>query len=69
VVECHAGWRGARAYTERLFLPERSSTGRPVERLDRIALSLADYRVPIEILDSAGRESEIDAALREHAAA
>jgi hypothetical protein len=66
VVECDTGWRGARAYPARLFLPEHTWSGQPVDKLDRIALSLADYAIPIEILDGAGRQHEIEAALRTH---
>jgi hypothetical protein len=69
VVECEGGWRGARAYPERLFVPERSWSGAAVKRLDELALSLADYAIPIEILDGAGREHEIADALHERLAA
>jgi hypothetical protein len=69
LVECEGGWRGQRAYPERLFVPERYWSGAAVERLDELALSLADYAIPIEILDGAGREHEIQDALHERAAA
>jgi hypothetical protein len=69
VVECDVGWRGALAYPERLFLPERTWNGKPVKDLGRIALSLADYGVQVRILDGAGGDAEIEAAVREHAAA
>ncbi len=63
VVECQNGWRGARAYPERLVLPELTWGGRTVERLDAIALCLADCATPIEILDGTGGEYELAHAL------
>jgi hypothetical protein len=69
LVECEAGWRGARAYPEHLFLPERNWSGRLLERLEDIAFSLANYAIPIEILDGVGCEEELMEALRERAPA
>jgi len=69
LVECEAGWRGALAYPQCLFLPEQSRSGEPIRRLEADALSLADYGIPVEILDGVGREEEISEALRERAAA
>jgi hypothetical protein len=68
LVECEAGWRGQLAYPEHLFLPARTRSGKPVGALEEVAWSLADYRVPIEILDRVGRENELAAALRTHTA-
>jgi hypothetical protein len=68
VVECDAGWRGELAYPQRLYLPERTRGGAPVKRLEALALSLADYGVPIEIVDGAGSEQELTDALRSHTA-
>jgi hypothetical protein len=50
VVEGAKGWRAACAYPERLFLPKSdvSSRGGDVEEIRE---RLADYRVPIEVLD------------------
>jgi hypothetical protein len=68
LVECEAGWRGQLAYPEHLFLSARTRSGKPVGALEEVAWSLADYRVPIEILDRVGRENELAAALRTHTA-
>ncbi|HEY1368305.1 MAG TPA: hypothetical protein VGF23_14370 [Gaiellaceae bacterium] len=62
VVECERGWRAARAYPSALFLPSRSLGGRPLERLERIAFGLADYGVPVHIVD-AGKPDELMARL------
>jgi hypothetical protein len=69
VIDCDAGWRGAFAYPQSLFLPERTRSGDPVRRLEDVALSLTDYGVPVQILDGAGTEEEITEALREQPAA
>lgn len=66
LVECEDGWRGSRAYPERLFVPERTWIGGAVARLEDLALSLADYGIPIEILDGCGLDEEIPEAVREH---
>jgi hypothetical protein len=50
VVEATKGWRAAAAYPERLFLPDADLSGRQ-EDVELIREGLADYRVPIEILD------------------
>lgn len=47
VVEGESGWRAAHAYPLRLFLP-RTNRRRDV---DTIRAGLADYRVPIDILE------------------
>src|SRR5262249_60225892 len=47
VVEGECGWRASRAYPKRLFLPPSQ---RP-EDVERIRDGLADYGVPVEILD------------------
>jgi hypothetical protein len=69
VVECDAGWRAARAYPERLFLPEKTWNCTAVKRLDDLALDLADYGIPVEILDGVASEEEIMQALQKRAAA
>jgi hypothetical protein len=58
VVESESGWRAAHAYPKRLFLP-RSHRRRDV---DAICNGLADYRVPIDILDDG--ESPVARAVR-----
>jgi hypothetical protein len=50
VVEADHGWRASHAYPSRLFLPLTDRYGRRRE-LEAIRAGLADYRVPIEILD------------------
>jgi hypothetical protein len=59
VVECEGGWRAAQAYPSVLFVPtargRRRLAGRvpaPANPVTEIALGLADYGVPIEIVDA-----------------
>jgi hypothetical protein len=59
VVECEGGWRAAQAYPSALFVPSargrRGLAGRlprPSAPVDAIALGLADYSVPVEIVDA-----------------
>jgi hypothetical protein len=67
VVECSQGWRAARAYPARLWLPRRRPDG---ERVDAGSLAddLASYAVPVELLD-AGNRYEIMSRLARRAAA
>jgi hypothetical protein len=57
VVECEGGWRAERAYPSTLYVPSfrrRRRLGRrfaPRLPIEEIALGLADYGVPIEIVD------------------
>jgi hypothetical protein len=54
VLECERGWRAARAYPSRLFVP----LGFPgaAER----AVGLADYGVPVELLDTRNLNDALD---------
>jgi hypothetical protein len=54
VVEGAQGWRAARAYPARLWLPLRRPDGEPVDA-EGLALGLIDYGVPIEFLDAGNR--------------
>ena len=49
VIECERGWRASRAYPVRLYVPVRDGR-RPRLTQEEIADSLADYRVPVELL-------------------
>jgi hypothetical protein len=50
VVECERGRRASRAYPARLFVPARDGK-RPRLTQAEIAAGLADYGVPVELLD------------------
>jgi hypothetical protein len=62
VVEGEKGWRAARAYPERLYLPTTDRFGRPTD-VDAILDGLADYRVPVEILED-DAETDVARAVR-----
>jgi hypothetical protein len=47
VIECERGWRGASAYPSRIYVPVR---GRANVDAAEIALELAVYRVPVELV-------------------
>lgn len=58
VVECERGWRASHAYPARIFVPAPQRRGLSFLRSRRlffspeeIALALADYGVPVEIVD------------------
>jgi len=62
VVECTGGWRASLAYPGALFVPtahgRRLRPGRlpaPKRPVEEIALGLADYGVPVEIVDCSTR--------------
>jgi hypothetical protein len=60
VVECELGWRGSHAYPTRIYLPLPrkprlslfTGLGRPMLPLEDIALGLAGYGVPVEIVEA-----------------
>jgi hypothetical protein len=60
VVEAEAGWRGSQAYPSALFVPTARKSrpfvpGRlpaPREAVETVALELAAYGVPVEIVDA-----------------
>jgi len=58
VVEGQRGWRGQRAYPVALYLP----TGGLDDPYD-VAFGLADYGVPVELLDCAPTAAEVRAQL------
>jgi hypothetical protein len=64
VVECAEGWRGSHAYPHDLFVPTRGASRTP----DELALGLARYGVPVEILDCQPRRGVVSRALGELAA-
>jgi len=64
VVECADGWRGSHAYPHDLFVPTRGASRTP----DELALGLARYGVPVEILDCQPRRGVVSRALGELAA-
>ncbi len=49
VIECERGWRASRAYPGRIFVPVRDGR-RPRLSQEEIAVGLADYGVPGELL-------------------
>jgi hypothetical protein len=52
VVECTRGWRAARAYPKRIYVPTtRAPYWLRAERAGEVALGLTDYDVPVELLD------------------
>jgi hypothetical protein len=55
VVEYEAGWRASMAYPERLYLPAWRASGAPLANVEEVAMGLADYRVPVEIVDDTPR--------------
>jgi hypothetical protein len=69
VVECTRGWRAARAYPKRIYVPAicgRYSRG-PV-RAEQVALALTAYAVPVELLETDSGTDEVVAALGARAA-
>jgi hypothetical protein len=56
VVEAERGWRGSRAYPDRIYLPAEVS--------ENWAFGLAAYGVPIELLDCRNDPDAIQLALR-----
>jgi len=63
VREHEYGWRGSRAYPCRLWLPTHDFRDEPIDNWDELAIALADYGVPVEVLDG-GRSHEALASLR-----
>lgn len=69
VVECERGWRAARAYPLSLFVPAASRRRRPallrlpapLVSAERIALALADYKVPLELIDCRTKQEVVSA--------
>jgi hypothetical protein len=51
VIEGERGWRASHAYPARIYVPERCLGGESSFSAETIAFALAEYRVPIEILD------------------
>lgn len=54
VVQCSQGYRAGNAYPARLWLPVRRPDGKSID-VDAIAFGLADYGIPIELLDAGTR--------------
>jgi hypothetical protein len=71
VTECTRGWRGAVAYPKKIYIPPtRAPFWLKAEGVDRVALDLTDYDVPVELLDAdCTRPEELVAALGAKAAA
>ena len=57
VIECDKGWRASRAYPERIWVPA-AEDGTPCAP---IALDLADYGVPIELVDESSAQEALSA--------
>ena len=58
VVECQQGWRASLAYPARLYVPTHRTDGTGIEDAEELAFALADYGVPVELLDC-GRPGEV----------
>lgn len=58
IVECDRGWRASHAYPSELVVPARSLAGANVGPLEQLAAGLADYGVPVRLVD-AGRPKEL----------
>ena len=56
VVEGARGWRAARAYPRRLYVPSRSLAGVSVVAPAEVALALTAYGVPVALLDAATKD-------------
>ena len=48
VIECERGWRAARAYPERIYVPAHLTDGRTRRHAAEIVAGLRDYGVPVE---------------------
>src|SRR5207244_11607527 len=57
VIECAWGWRSSHAYPSRLYVPEKPA-GRKGLPVAELALSLAEYGVPVELVRSEEHTSE-----------
>jgi len=55
VVECEHGWRAGLAYPSELFVPSLTPTS------DETAAALADYGVPVHVLDASNVREALDA--------
>jgi hypothetical protein len=60
VLEHEQGWRASHAYPLHLWLPILGPTGRPIPDWERIAVDLADYGVPVEIVEHTDAESVLE---------
>jgi len=63
VREHEHGWRASRGYPCRLWLPTHDFRDERIENWDELAMALADYGVPVEMLER-GRSHEALASLR-----
>jgi hypothetical protein len=71
VVECERGWRAARAYPARLYLPLRrhgrlSFLSGPAADAERLAFALRAYGVPVELVACASVRELARVLEREH---
>jgi hypothetical protein len=60
VVEGEFGWRAAKAYPAHLYVPPRRASG-PAVPADAIAEGLADYGVPVDVLDEEEHDEIVSA--------
>ncbi len=68
VVECERGWRAARAYPASIYVPSAGKRRlpspvrlpRPLVPTEEIALALADYRVPVELIDCRTKQEAVE---------
>jgi hypothetical protein len=54
VLACPRGWRAEVAYPQRIYVPIHAMKVRAWKRAEEVALSLADYGVPVEIVSHRG---------------
>jgi hypothetical protein len=64
VVECERGWRGERAYPDRIYVPCRENVSRDVRRAHEIVAGLVDYGVPVSLLGSRSTPEIVASAMR-----
>lgn len=68
VLACRRGWRAEFAYPARIYVPLDAEDVRRSSRVEELALSLADYGVPVEIVTHHG-EPDLLQSLASHATA
>ena len=57
IVEHEQGWRASHAYPLHLWLPILGPSGQRIPQWEQIAVDLADYGVPVELVEHADAES------------
>jgi hypothetical protein len=60
VVRHEQGWRAARGYPARLWLPALEARGRRLSESEEIALGFADYGIPVELVEADSSPELVD---------